>query len=290
MSGDKTRSEKNEIFTNVDGSSPGAQPGMPTRNVMRDDFGFEIPVESVPLPSRGITYATDLQIANTETLEIRAMTAREEDILTSKALIKKGTVITHLLKSCLVDKSIDPDLMLAGDRNAIMTALRITGYGSEYNVEVDCPACSQRSKQAFALTELPIRRLDLTPVAEGTNLFEFALPVTKKTVRFKFLTGKDEQEIMITMERKKKTGLSGENLVTTRLQHALVAVDGITDRSKINMFIRNMPARDSLELRRHIDNNEPGIDMKSWMDCPACLESSEVRLPMGASFFWPDAE
>ena len=290
MSGDKTRSEKNEIFTNVEGNTPGAQPGMPTRNVMRDDFGFEIPVEAVPLPSRGITYSTDLQIANTETLEIRAMTAREEDILTSKALIKKGTVITHLLKSCLVDKSIDPDLMLAGDRNAIMTALRITGYGSEYNVEVDCPACGQRSKQAFALTELPIRRLDLNPVAEGTNLFEFDLPVTKKTIRFKFLTGKDEQEIMITMERKKKTGLSGENLVTTRLQHAIVAIDGISDRSKINMFIRNMPARDSLELRRHIDNNEPGIDMKAWMDCPACLESSEVRLPMGASFFWPDAE
>jgi len=286
----KTRSEKNEIFTNVEGQAHGGQAGMPTRNVMRDDFGFEIPVESVPLPSRGITYESDSPVANTDTLEIRAMTAREEDILTSKALIKKGTVITHLLKSCLVNKSIDPDLMLAGDRNAIMTALRITGYGSDYNVEVDCPACGQRSKQTFALTDLPIKRLDLQPVAEGTNLFDFLLPTTKKNVRFKFLTGADEQEIMTTMERKKKTGLSGENLVTTRLQHALVSIEGITDQSKLNLFIRNMPARDSLELRRHIDKNEPGIDMKSWMDCPGCMESSEVRLPMGASFFWPDAE
>jgi len=284
----KTRSEKNEIFK---GDNPGARhPGMPTRNVMKDDFGFEIPVETVPLPSRGITYTAEDPLFNTETVDIRAMTAKEEDILTSKALIKKGTVITHLLKSCLVDKSVEPDRMLAGDRNAIMTALRITGYGAEYNVEVDCPACGERSKQAFNLTELPIKRLDISPVAEGANLFEFHLPVSKKNVRFKFLTGRDEQEIMITMERKKKSGLSGENLVTTRLQHALVSIEGITDRTKIGMFIRNMPARDSLELRRHIDRAEPGIDMKSWMDCPACLESSEVRLPMGASFFWPDTQ
>ena len=281
-----TRSEKNEIFS----GPAGAQPGMPTRNVMRDDFGFEIPVETVPLPSRGVTYPVDDSLSGIETVEIRAMTAREEDILTSKALIKKGTVISHLLKSCLVNKDIDPDAMLAGDRNAIMIALRITGYGAEYRVEVDCPACGERSKQNFNLAELPIKRLEVSPVAEGANLFEFTLPVTKKVVRFKFLTGRDEQEIMVTLERRKKTGLSGENLVTTRLQHALVAVDGITDKTKIGMFIRNMPARDSLELRRFIDKNEPGVEMKSWMDCPSCLEHSEVRLPMGASFFWPETD
>lgn len=256
---------------------------------MRDDFGLEIPVESVPLPSLGATYDVGSALSGAETVEIRAMTAREEDILTSKALIKKGTVISHLLKSCMVDKSIDPDAMLAGDRNAVMTALRITGYGADYNVEVDCPACGERSKQSFNLAELPIKRLEISPVAAGVNLFEFKLPVSKKTVRFKFLTGQDEQEIMVTMERKKKTGLSGENLVTTRLEHAIVAVEGITDKTKIGMFIKSMPARDSLELRKYIDKSEPGVDMKSWMDCPSCLESSEVRLPMGASFFWPES-
>lgn len=287
MAEDNNRTEKNEIFKG-EGSMP-RQPGMPTRNVMRDDFGFEVPVEAVPLPSLGATYEIGSVLSGAETVEIRAMTAREEDILTSKALIKKGTVISHLLKSCMVDKSIDPDSMLAGDRNAVMTALRITGYGSDYNVEVDCPACGERSKQSFNLAELPIKRLEISPVAAGANLFEFKLPVSKKTVRFKFLTGFDEQEIMVTMERKKKSGLSGENLVTTRLEHAIVSVEGITDKTKIGMFIKSMPARDSLELRKHIDKSEPGIDMKAWMDCPSCLESSEVRLPMGASFFWPES-
>ena len=285
MPENKERQARNEVF----GSHP-LSSGMPTRNVMKDDFGFEIPVDSVPLPSRGVVYPTDSVLHGVETVEIRAMTAREEDILTSRALIKKGTVISELIKSCLVNKDIDVGEMIAGDRNAIMTALRITGYGSDYRVEVDCPACSERSKQDFNLTELPIKRLETNPIADGANLFEFTLPVTKKDVRFKFLTGKDEEEISITLERKKKTGLQGENLVTTRLSHSLVSVEGITDKSKVNMFISNMPARDSLALRRHIDGNEPGIEMKTWMDCPHCMESSEVRLPIGASFFWPDAE
>jgi len=257
---------------------------------MADDFGYEVPVETVPLPSNGIVYPLDSPLHGLETVDIKAMTAREEDILTSRALIKKGTVISELIKSCLVDKNIDVNKMLVGDRNAIMTALRVTGYGSLYNVEVDCPDCGERSKQDFQLTELPIKRLEISPVAEGANLFEFNLPVTKKKVHFRFLIGEDETDIAVAQERRKKLGSQTDNLVTTRLQHQIVAVDGVKDRSKINVFIRGMPARDSLALRKHVDKHEPGIDMKQWMDCPSCMESSEVRLPMGASFFWPDAD
>ena len=282
----KETREGNEVFT----ANQATQAGFQTRNVMADDFGYEVPVETVPLPSNGIVYPLDSPLHGLETVDIKAMTAREEDILTSRALIKKGTVISELIKSCLVDKNIDVNKMLVGDRNAIMTALRVTGYGSLYNVEVDCPDCGERSKQDFQLTELPIKRLEISPVAEGANLFEFNLPVTKKKVHFRFLIGEDETDIAVAQERRKKLGSQTDNLVTTRLQHQIVAVDGVKDRSKINVFIRGMPARDSLALRKHVDKNEPGIDMKQWMDCPSCMESSEVRLPMGASFFWPDAD
>lgn len=256
---------------------------------MKDDFGFEIPVESVPLPSRGLVYHAESPLHGQETIDIKAMTAREEDILTSRALIKKGTVITELIKSCLTDKRIDVNSMLSGDRNAVMVAIRVTGYGSEYKAEIECPLCQTRSKQNFNLSELPIKPLEVEPVAPGQNLFEFALPIMKKAVRFKFLTGADEEEIMIVQERKKKAGATTDNLVTTRLQYSIVAVDGKTDKSLINTFIRNLPARDSLALRQYIDKVEPGIEMKSYMDCPSCNESSEVRLPMGPGFFWPDA-
>lgn len=281
MSTDKPTSERSELFGSM-------KENMPTRNVMKDDFGFEVPVESVPLPSGGKCYAEDHPLHGKETVEIRAMTAREEDILTSKALIKKGTVISHLIKSCMIDKRVDPESLLAGDRNALMVALRVTGYGAGYKVEVDCPACGERSKHSFDLGQLPVKRLDLDPVSPGTNVFETVLPLTKAKVRFKLLTGADEQEIMIAAERRKKQGQRSENLITQRLKYSIVSANGISDRSKIDMMVSNLPARDSLYLRKHIDKHEPGIDMSAWMDCPACLEHSEVRLPLGAAFFWPD--
>jgi hypothetical protein len=257
---------------------------------MRDDFGFETPVDLVPLPSQGKIYPPETGFHEKETIEVRAMTAKEEDILTSRALIKKGTVITELIKSCLVDKSLDVDVLTSGDRNAIMTALRVTGYGADYNVDVSCPACSANQKQEFSLAELPIRRLEISPVAPGSNLFSFNLPMSKKTVHFKFLTGKDENEMNLIQERQKKQGARSDSLVTTRLLHSIISVEGITDRNKIGTFIRNMPARDSLALRKHMDKHEPGIDMKAWMTCIECDEHSEVNLPLGASFFWPDTE
>ena len=278
--------QNNEVF----GASQAQQSGFRTSNVMKDDFGYEVPTEAVPLPSSGRVYPPESGLYGKETLEIKAMTAKEEDILTSRALIKKGTVITELIKSCLIDKSIDVETMIAGDRNAVMTALRVTGYGSEYSAQVSCPACNENSKQEFQLTELPIKRLACQPVVDGANMFEFLLPVTKKKIQFKFLTGKDETEMATIAERRKKQGQKSESLVTSRLVHAIISVEGITDRNKINMFVKNMPARDSLALRRFIDDNEPGITMKSWMQCPHCDEHSEVNLPLGASFFWPDAE
>ena len=283
---ESSRENRNEVFGGMPAAAAAA--GHVTRNIMKDDFGMDIPVESVPLPSGGSIYPQGSPISGCETVDIKAMTAKEEDILTSRALIKKGTVITELIRSCLVDKNIDPDQLIAGDRNAVMTAIRITGYGANYTVDVDCPACGEKSKQNFNLAELPIKRLEISPVEFGKNLFEFKLPVSGKVVQFKFLNGKDEQEITVTAERKKKQGQQTDNLVTQKLMYSVVSVDGTTDKVKVQAFIRNMPARDSLALRKFMDSSEPGIDMKSWMSCPSCDESSEVRLPMGVSFFWPD--
>jgi len=276
----------NDVFTAGEAKAK----GYTVQNVMKDDFGFEIPVEIVPLPSKGRVYPVDHPLHGKDTVQIRAMTAREEDILTSKALIKKGTVISELLRSCLIDKAIDPEGMLTGDRNAVMVALRITGYGAEYNTEVNCPACNSRVKNEFNLGTLPIKGLDTAPVAEGSNLFEFELPRSKATVRYRLLTGSDERELGQISERQKKQGSIADSLVTNRFGFALVSVNGITDKGKIKHFIRNMPAMDSRKLRKHMDAAEPGIDMKSFIECPSCGETSEVRMPLGANFFWPDSE
>ena len=265
------------------------------KDVLRDEFGLEIPVENVPLPSRGVIYPPDSPLHMQETVQIRAMTAREEDILTSKALIKKGTVITELIKSCLVDKRIDPQDLVLGDRNALMVALRITGYGSDYAIEVGCPSCGEKSRQDFNLSELPIQRLTQDPIAQGSNIFEAQMPKNKDTdpdlvIRYRHMTGHDESAISQMQERKKKQGFQNDNIITTRYQHQIVAVNDIQDKTKIQMFIQKMPSRYSLSLRKAMDANEPGIQMKQHIHCPHCSEESEVSMPLGANFFWPDAE
>ena len=259
------------------------------QNVVKDVFGLEMAVESVPLPSRGIIYSPESALFGQETLQIRAMTARDEDILMSRAYIKNGTVIQELIKSCLINKNIDVDEMIAGDRNAIMVALRITGYGAEYTAECECPKCNKTSEQNFNLSELGIKRLAIDPVSEGSNLFEIQLPVCKKNVKVKFANGYDEKELSTMQERKKKLGLQQDTTITDRLSNAIVSVQGITDKTKIGMFIKDMPARDSLALRKFLDNNEPGIDMTVGIKCKQCFEESEIKLPIGINFFWPNA-
>ncbi len=285
----KKKQTRNKVFSEEEAPKM-AMPGAPISNVMKDDFGLEIPYESVPLPSLGQVYPEDHPLHGQETVDIRPMTAREEDILTSRALIKKGTVITHLIESCLVDKNIRASDLISGDRNALMIALRVTGYGAEYKTEVTCPECTTSSKYEFDLAEMPINRLGAAPDDIGENLFTFELPYTKKKVKFRFLTGADEEEITRIDARRKKMGQISESNITQRLEHTLVEVAGVTDRSKINNFIRNMPARDSRALRKYMDDIEPGIDMTSWFECPACGEGSELGVPLGVNFFWPDTE
>ena len=176
----------NSLDTPIDPNSFKQDGPIQVSNVMKDDFGFEIPQESVPLPSRGVIYPVDGPLHGKETIDIKPMTAKEEDILTSRAYIKSGTVLTKLLQSCITNKSINPDSLISGDRNALLVSLRITGYGADYDVEVDCPECGARSKQTFDLSQLQIKRLEVEPVVQGDNLFEVVLPVTKKTVRVKF--------------------------------------------------------------------------------------------------------
>lgn len=283
------REQRNQVFAPpvVDSRIPSAS----AVDKVKAEFGLDIPIEVVPLPSGGKAYPAGHPLAGREQVEIRAMTAREEDILTSRAYLKKGTVITELIKSCMTDRSINPVDLLTGDRNALMVAIRITGYGAEYDAEVECAECNTKAPQQFNLAELPIRHLEIEPVELGMNLFEFKLPYSKKTVRFKFMTGRDEEEIVATQEKQKKLGLPGADAaVTTNLLYSIVSIDGVEDRAKIAGFVRMMPARDSLALRNYIRDNEPGVRMRQDTACPSCGHSEEVVMPINTGFLWPSAK
>lgn len=260
------------------------------RDVAKDDFGWEVPVELVPVPSEGKVYSKSSNMYNVRGLEIKAMTAREEDILTSRALIKKGTVISELVKACLIDKSINVNELLVGDRDSLMVSIRITGYGTPYSATVSCPDCGKSHKDyEFDLSELEIKRLELNPIADGVNEFEFELPVSKKKVTFKFLTVQDDNDMTRENERKKE--LFGSEYiagsVTDMLSSHIVSIDGIRDRSKISMFINKMPALDSTKLRGFIKKHKPGLDMSMTLRCDNCGSVNKIELPIGITFFWP---
>jgi hypothetical protein len=280
--------ESNKIFSQgVNNSNPASQN---IRDVVKDDFSWEVPVELVPIPSEGRVYAKETGLFGVQGLEIKAMTAREEDILTSRALIKKGTVVSELVKACLINKNVDVGSLLIGDRDSLMVSVRITGYGTKYEATVDCPSCGTVHKDhEFDLAELEIKRLELNPISEGINEFEFSLPVSKKTVAFKFLTINDDMRI--TQERERKQALFGSEYipgtVTETLGAHIVAIDGIRDRSKISMFINSMPALDSSSLRKYIKEHRPGLDMRAHLHCNNCNSHSRIDLPIGISFFWP---
>lgn len=297
MSADESapgRADRNAIF------GPGMTPPVATGGLervsaadqARADFGgLDIPSEIAPLPSLGKTYPANHPLAGAEVVEIKGMTAKEEDILTSRALLKRGTVITELIRSCLIDKRVDPGSLLNGDRNALVTAIRVTGYGAEYEAEVDCADCGVKSPRTFDLSALPIKRLRIEPIEPNTNAFEFVLPFSKKRVIFKFMTGRDEEEISALSANTKKLNLGPETSVTTALLHSILSIEGVTDRAKIANFIRNiMPARDSLALRTFIKENEPGLEMKQEVECSQCGAKGVVDMPVGVTFLWPAAK
>jgi hypothetical protein len=262
---------------------------IPRSNPLQDDFNWTVPVESVPLPSNGKIYPQNSGLFNRELVQIKAMTAQEEDILMSRALIKEGTVLTHLINSCLIDKSINSKDLIAGDRNALLVAIRITGYGADYRVEVSCPECNTKQTSAFDLSDLDIKRLTIEPITPGTNQFEYTLPVSKKRVIFKFMTGRDEEEQSTILERRRKAmpDIQIDTIITSRLEFAILSIENVQDRNKTNTFIKSMPALDSRSLRNYISDNEPGIDMTGKFRCSHCSANTQVSLPLGSSFFWP---
>lgn len=258
--------------------NPGTQPGDPA---------FVPPAAAVPLPSAGKIYPQGSALSGRDLLEIKAMTAKEEDILTSRALLRTGRALDALLRSCILDRNVDVDSMLVGDRNAALIAIRITGYGQQYKVEIECPVCGEKSTHEFDLATLPVKRMGAEPSTPGVNEFSHVLPISGATVKFKLLTGSDERELSTVLDRMKKASGGLESLVTTRLLHQVISINGESDRGKLAAMIRNMPARDSRDLRKHIDDISPGVEMKQDFTCKSCGESSEVDVPMGTEFFWP---
>jgi hypothetical protein len=156
----------------------------------------DFPSEIVTLPSKGLLYPKDSPLSK-GTIEMKYMTAREEDILTNQNLIEKGTVIDSLLKSLIVTP-IDYNLLLTGDKNAILVAARVLGYGKDYSFDYKGETIN------IDLTTLEDKELDESIVIDGKNEFNFTLPHSEVQITFKLLTHGDEQKLQQELEGLKR--------------------------------------------------------------------------------------
>jgi len=256
-----------------------------------NEFSFIAPTEMVDLPSQGALYPQGHPLKDHDSVEIRFMTAKEEDILLNENYIKKNVVIDKFLESVLVDKSIRPDDILVGDKNAIIIASRISGYGHTYNTSVTCPQCTEASRFDFNLLEHSIYHGDeydeseVQATEDGT--FIITAPLCGAAVEFKPMTGKDEKYFAsLLADAKKRRTVT--NLITQQLQKVVVSVNGESDPQYIRSFAEKAPARDSSYIRSILKKVTPDIDLSQNFECSACGYEGTIGVPLNAEFFWPD--
>lgn len=247
----------------------------------------KFPSETISLPSKGMLYPIDSPLSN-GTIEIKYMTAREEDILTSQNLIKQGVVIDRLLQSLIVTP-INYEDLLVGDKNAIMVAARVLGYGKDYNITIDCPDCKFKNDVLVDLTSLEDKKVDMSNWQKGVNEFLFTLPASKVDITYKLLTHKDERAIENELKGLKKISMKSgvDSEITTRLKNTIIAVNGDRNPKVIREFVDSMLAIDSRELREHIRENTPDVDMEILFTCKSCAYEELMSMPIEVGFFWP---
>jgi len=238
---------------------------------------FTVPTETVDLPSKGLVYPESNPLSSGK-VEMKYMTAKEEDILTNQNYINKGTVLDELIKSLIVS-DVKYEDMIVGDKNALLVAARILGYGKDYKFEYD------GEEYNIDLTTVENKSIDESLFTKGTNEFSFTLPSTGTEITFKLLTGADEKKINAELEGLKKINKNASPELSTRLKYMITSVGGNRESKDIRFFVDNqLLAKDSRALREYIKEVQPDVDLTFFPDG----SNSKVSIPVGLSFFWPD--
>jgi hypothetical protein len=252
-------------------------------------MSYVVPTEFVELPSRGAFYPEGHPLHNQKTVEIKFMTAKDEDILASTALIKNGLVIDRLLENLLVPE-VDPLTLLIGDKNALMVAARISAYGADYGLNIRCPLCVAENKIDYDLRSVSYLEecFDEALLTDNSVVlntawpcYELGLPVAKTQVGFKLFTSEDEKRLAAKQDEQTAH-------VTSMLAAVICHVDGNDDQEVIDQFVAAMPAADSRLLRKLYPKLVPNVELKFDFKCEACHLEKTMEVPLTAEFFWPE--
>jgi hypothetical protein len=246
---------------------------------------FDFPTEIISLPSKGLCYSESNPLSKGE-ITIKLMTAKEEDILTSTNLIKKGMQLDKLLESIVVEPGVNVNDLIIGDKNAILVATRILAFGPEYNVKITDPFDSEEVEITIDLSKIQIKEIDESKL-NRQNEYDFVLPQSKSKIKFKLLTHGDEILINKDVEASQKT-LKQSNEITTRFRRIIVEIDGNRDTGYISNFVANrLLAADSKAIRKEIASMSPDLDLKFNYTSPVTGETEALKIPFGIGFFYP---
>jgi transcription elongation factor Elf1 len=219
------------------------------------------------------------------------MTAKDEDILASRALLKKGIALERFMESIIVNKSVKPGELFVGDRNAIIIAARRSGYGANYETLVTCPACGAKNTFSFDLNNVkvhePLFTEELKITRNDSGTFNTIMPHTKFKVEFKLLRGEDENYLANLIQEKRKRKII-ETPLSDQYKQMIVSIEGHADHSIISRYVANMPTLDSRHLRLCYKSISPDVKIENEFTCPACDHTEEVDVPFGTDFFWPN--
>ena len=245
-----------------------------------EESKFKFPTETIELPSKGLIYPEDNPLSS-GTIEMKYMTAKEEDILSNQSYIQNGTVLDKLLKSLIISK-IDYNELIVGDKNAIMIAARVLGYGKDYEFEY------KGERVSVDLSTLENKVFDEKAITRGVNEFPFTLPTSDTKITYKLLTHKDEMAIDAEIKGMKKINKNADPAVSTRLKAMILSVNGDDDRKTVREFVDNyLLARDARAFRQHVKEIQPDVDLNVMVEVNGGMEA--IDIPITVNFFWPDA-
>ena len=249
---------------------------------------LKFPTEIIDLPSKGLVYPEGHPLRDGR-VEMKYMTAKEEDILSSQSLIKKGIVLDRLFQSLIIGNGegapFDYDDLVVGDKNAVMVAARVLGYGKDYDVEINIPQLDEPHRVTVDLTQLNDKEFDAEVFEKYGNNIPFELPVSKNVVTLKILNGKDEKSIDHVLKGKRG---QIERTNSTRLKYIITSVDGDSERKTIDTFVDEyLLSQDSLAIKKYIVEIQPDVDLRVKVDIPDEDISEFFDIPIGLSFFWP---
>jgi hypothetical protein len=240
---------------------------------------LKFPTETIELPSKGLIYPEDNPLSS-GTIEMKYMTAKEEDILSNQSYIQNGTVLDKLLKSLIVSK-VDYNDIIVGDKNAIMIAARILGYGKDYEFDL------KGERVTVDLSTLENKPFDEKSITKGINEFSYTLPNSGTAITYKLLTHKDEMAIDAELKGLKKINKNADPAVSTRMKHMILSVNGDEDKKTIREFVDNyFLAVDARAFRNHVKEVQPDVNLNITVEVNGGMEA--IDLPITVNFFWPD--